>query len=144
MVQETAGTEWNDSEYDGWSVYYKVSAVDHAGNESAPASPGSTTGGDANSIPKAFALYQNAPNPFNPMTTIRYDVPTGGGKVTLRVYDVSGRLMKALVDEVQSAGQKSARWDGKNERGESVASGIYFYRMEVPGFVLTKKMVLLR
>jgi hypothetical protein len=144
MVQETAGTEWNDPDYDGWSVYYKVSAVDHVGNESEPASPGSTTDAGANQIPKVFALHQNVPNPFNPTTTIRYDVPAGGGHVTLKVYDVSGRVVQTLVDAVQSAGQKTARWEGRNGRGERVATGIYLYRMEAPGFVETKKMVLLR
>jgi hypothetical protein len=144
MVHETVATEWNDPEYDGWSVYYKITALDHAGNESEPASPAVTTDAGAAKIPKAFALYQNAPNPFNPTTTIRYDVPLGGGKVTLKVYDVSGRIVQTLVDAVQSAGQKTARWIGTNERGERVATGIYFYRMEAAGFVKTRKMVLLR
>jgi hypothetical protein len=143
-VHETAGTEWSDPDCDGWKVYYKVAAVDHAGNESGPASPETTTDAGAAEIPKAFALYQNVPNPFNPTTTVRYDVPSGGGRVTLRVYDVSGRIVQTLVDAVQSAGRKTVRWTGTNERGERVGTGIYFYRMEAPGFVQTKKMVLLR
>jgi len=77
-------------------------------------------------------------------TSIRYDVPSGGGNVTLKVYDVSGRIVQTLVDAVQSAGRKTVRWTGTNERGERVGTGIYFYRMEAPGFVQTKKMVLLR
>ncbi len=68
------------------------------GNESDPASPEPATGVGEPVIPQAFALYQNVPNPFNPETTIRYDVPAGGGKVTLRVFDVSGRLVRTLVD----------------------------------------------
>ena len=64
--------------------------------------------------------------------------------MTLEVYDVSGRIVQTIVDAVQSAGQKTARWAGTNERGERVATGIYFYRMEAPGFVKTRRMVLLR
>ena len=94
-------------------------------------------------MPRVFSLHQNAPNPFNPETVIRYDVPAPGGKVTLTVYDVSGRLVRTLVDGVQTAGQHSARWNGRNgERG--VASGVYFCRMTAPGFSGQRKMVLLR
>jgi hypothetical protein len=95
-------------------------------------------------VPKAFALRQNAPNPFNPSTTIYYDVPSGGGNVSLRVYDVSGRLVRTLVDGHETEGSKSITWDGTGDRGQSIASGIYFYRMSAPGFNETKKMVLLR
>ncbi len=143
-VKATARTEWSDPEYDGWEVYYKITALDHAGNESEPASPGSTTGADDHAIPRSFALHQNAPNPFNPVTVIRYDVPPIGGRVAVTVYDVSGRLVRTLVDRVQSAGQHTVRWDGRNEYGQSAASGIYFCRMTAPGFVEKRKMVLLR
>jgi hypothetical protein len=94
--------------------------------------------------PTGFSLYQNVPNPCNPTTTIAYDVPEGGGHVTLRVYDVSGRLVNTLVDDEQSFGRKTTVWDGRNHRGESVASGVYFYRLTAPGFDMTRKMVLLR
>jgi hypothetical protein len=95
-------------------------------------------------VPKAYALGQNVPNPFNPSTTVYYDVPAGGGNVSMRVYDVSGRLVRTLVDGHQSEGSRSVTWDGTGDRGQSVASGIYFYRMSAPGFTETKKMVLLR
>jgi hypothetical protein len=91
-----------------------------------------------------WALSQNFPNPFNPVTTIRYDVRAGGGQVSLRVFDVSGRLVRTLVDGHEVEGSKAVTWNGTNDRGQSVASGIYFYRMAAPGFTETKKMVLLR
>jgi len=95
-------------------------------------------------VPKAFALRQNVPNPFNPSTTVYYDVPSGGGNVSLRIYDVSGRLVRTLVNGRKTEGSKSVTWDGTGDRGQSIASGIYFYRMAAPGFTETKKMVLLR
>ena len=95
-------------------------------------------------VPDAYALYQNAPNPFNPTTEIRYDVPATGGRVTLRVYDVDGRLVRTLVDEVQAEGARSVVWDGKNSRGDGVATGVYFYRLEAPGFAETRRMVLMK
>ncbi len=94
--------------------------------------------------PPSFALHQNVPNPFNPETVIRYDVPENGGMVTLRIYDVAGRLVKTLIDGQQTAGGKSAAWNGTNNRGSRVASGVYFYRMTAPGFESTRKMVLLQ
>ena len=91
-----------------------------------------------------FALYQNVPNPFNPTTSIRYDVPAAGGRVTLRVYDVSGRLVRTLVDGVQPPGDHTATWNGRNDHGNGVATGVYFYRMTAPGFETTRKMILLQ
>ncbi len=93
--------------------------------------------------PVEVALYQNVPNPFNPTTTIRYDVLTRGD-VSLRVYDVSGRLVKTLVNGPQSAGRQSATWDGTDENGNRVGSGVYFYQLKTAGTVFTKKMVLLK
>ncbi len=94
--------------------------------------------------PLTFALNQNYPNPFNPTTVIRYDVPASGGKVILRIYDVKGRLVRTLVDGYQSSGQKTAIWHGRNNHGQNVVTGVYFYRMTAPGFEMTKKLVLLK
>ncbi len=93
--------------------------------------------------PKANRLAQNFPNPFNPSTTIRFDMKAKG-LVTIRIYDVAGRLVRALVDEARDAGSYSAVWDGTNTLGSNAASGIYFYKMETAGFVATRKLVLLR
>jgi hypothetical protein len=144
LVHTTTSTNWSDPDYDGWIVHYKITACDFMNNESDPTGPGTTTAVTEPVIPRAFALYQNIPNPFNPTTTIRYDVPGGGGNVTLRVYDVGGKLVRTLVDRVEEPGEKCVTWNGRNEQGSRVASGVYFYRMTTPGFEMTKKMVLLQ
>jgi hypothetical protein len=144
LADATATTSWTDSEFDGGMVYYKITALDHVGNESGAASPESVTGLDGPVIPARFALYQNAPNPFNPETLIRYDVPAGGGPVSLRIYDVGGRLVRVLIDGTQAPGAKRILWNGRNDRGEAVATGVYFYRLNAPEFEQTRKMLLLR
>lgn len=93
---------------------------------------------------KAFGLEQNTPNPFNPVTTIRYSVPTGGGHVTLEVTDVAGRLVRTLVDGFRGEGDHGAAWNGRDEEGREVASGIYFYRLTAPSTEITRKMLLLK
>ena len=98
------------------------------------------TGSD---IPVATMLAQNYPNPFNPVTTIDYAL-NRKGHVSLKVYDVSGRLVRTLVSEVRDAGRHKSAWDGLNDTGSTVASGVYFYRMKAKGFEKNMKMVLLR
>jgi 1,4-alpha-glucan branching enzyme len=88
-------------------------------------------------------LEQNYPNPFNPSTSIRFSLEQGG-HATLRIYDVSGRLIRTLADGSYPPGLHTASWNGRNDRGEGVASGVYFYRMAAPGFVETRRMVLLK
>ena len=90
-------------------------------------------------------LRQNVPNPFNPTTRISYSV-SAQGRVRVELFDVAGRLVRRLVDEVQApiADGYEVRWDGTNQRGEPAASGVYFYRILAPGFTATRKMVLLR
>jgi hypothetical protein len=108
--------------------------------------PSATGDGQTPASPTGFALDQNVPNPFNPSTRIHYEVPAGAGgdRVSIVIYDVNGRLVRTLVDGAQSAGPKTAVWNGRDNRGVRVASGIYFYRMSAPGFTHTRKMVLLR
>jgi len=91
-----------------------------------------------------FALYQNVPNPFNPSTVIRYHVVDGGAAVKLSIYDVNGRLVRTLFDGYQTQGDKRVLWNGTNEDGQEVATGVYLYRLASPGFVETHKMVLLK
>ena len=90
-----------------------------------------------------FALAQNAPNPFNPSTTIKFTIAEDR-YVTLAVYDVSGRLVKTLVDRNMKADFYHVAWDGRNDGGRMVASGIYFYRLRAGSFVQSHKMILLR
>ena len=140
-VGETVDPNWDDA--DGTPLhFYKVTGVDDAGNEGEPAafSPATTSSG----MPRVFWLGQNLPNPFNPTTTIPYVVGPGGGHVTLRVYDVMGRLVATLVDETQPAGPKAIQWTGRDHRGSPVASGTYFYRLTGPGFEKTRKMTLIQ
>ena len=88
-------------------------------------------------------LAQNYPNPFNPVTTIRYEIKEAT-HVKLNVYDVAGRLVRTLVDETRKPDRYKAVWNGTNARGQNVATGVYFYRLEAGSFVSTKKMVLLK
>lgn len=95
------------------------------------------------STPQNTVLQQNVPNPFNPTTTITYSIATPND-VHLAIYDVNGRLIKTLVNDWQSAGQYSINWNGTNEDGQAVNSGIYFYQMTTSQTNETKSMVLLK
>jgi hypothetical protein len=101
------------------------------------------TGDDTDEIPSTFALRQNYPNPFNPATTFQFEVPAES-RIRLIVYNLLGEAVRTLVDESVEAGLHRATWDGKDDAGRSVVSGVYFYRMEAGDFVSTRKMVLLK
>jgi hypothetical protein len=96
-------------------------------------------------VPPALvtSLANAYPNPMNPTATIRYTV-VAPGKVTLRVFDVTGRVIRTLVDETQTTGAYAKIWDGTNDRGERVSSGVFFYQFEAPGFKSAKKLVILK
>lgn len=94
-------------------------------------------------IPNQFELSQNYPNPFNPTTTIKYQLAQNS-KVTLEIYDMLGQRIKTLVNDVQDAGYYSVSWDGSNNFGQQVSSGIYIYRLQAGSFVKTLKMNLLK
>lgn len=94
-------------------------------------------------VPVEFALRQNSPNPFNPVTKILYDL-AAPGDVQLSVFNVLGQHVTDLVNGYQEAGQYSVTWDGKDKYDNSAASGIYFYRIKTNEFTETKKMVLLK
>ncbi|MFH1278793.1 MAG: T9SS type A sorting domain-containing protein [Candidatus Eisenbacteria bacterium] len=94
-------------------------------------------------VPRAFALAQNRPNPFNPTTTIAYEIGKKG-KVSLAVFDVRGRRVRALVDDVQTAGAYRVSWDGKDDGNRPAGSGVYFYRLRSADGEIAKKMTLLR
>jgi hypothetical protein len=93
--------------------------------------------------PKMLALHQNSPNPFNPMTTINYEVPAKGD-VRVEVFNVSGQLVRTLVNELKAPGLHSVRWDGTTEAGVAVASGSYYYKVIAGGQELVRKMTLLK
>jgi len=98
---------------------------------------------NAVSVPRAAALHQNVPNPFNPSTTIHYDLPDDAD-VTVQIFDVGGRLLRTLVQGPQMAGSKLVLWDGRDNRGQLATSGVYFVRMRTAGFVQSRKIVLIK
>jgi hypothetical protein len=94
--------------------------------------------------PSAFALAQNEPNPFFPDTRISFVLDPGKAAARLAVFDVRGALVRTLVDGVLSAGPHTVEWDGVDDAGAPVGSGIYFYRLEAGARVETRKMVRMR
>ena len=94
-------------------------------------------------LPNEFSLEQSYPNPFNPMCEIAYTLPTDC-EVKLTIYNILGQKVRVLVDEQQSAGRKSVKWDSRDEQGQEVTSGIYIYRMQAGDFAQSKRMVLLK
>ncbi|NUQ40797.1 MAG: T9SS type A sorting domain-containing protein, partial [Calditrichaceae bacterium] len=100
-------------------------------------------GDDQPQIPAEFSLQQNYPNPFNPSTVIKYALKENAN-VTLTIYNMLGQEVKTLVSAHQAAGIKEAAWDGTNNSGAQVASGIYIYRLEANDFVASRKMLLMK
>ncbi|MCP4583887.1 MAG: T9SS type A sorting domain-containing protein [candidate division Zixibacteria bacterium] len=99
--------------------------------------------GVSSAIPSVFSLDQNFPNPFNPTTEMAFGLPNTG-HVTLEVFDIMGRIVNTLVDEELSAGIHKVIWDGTNEGGQKVTSGMYFYKLIQGENVVTKKMMMLK
>jgi hypothetical protein len=100
-------------------------------------------GGTPGAASYVTMLLPPAPNPFNPETAVSFSLASKG-QVNLAVFDVQGRRVRTLVNEVREAGRHVVRWDGKNETGQAVASGMYFTRMEAESFSATQKMTLLK
>ncbi|OGU84858.1 MAG: hypothetical protein A2W11_12170 [Ignavibacteria bacterium RBG_16_35_7] len=90
-----------------------------------------------------FTLIQNYPNPFNPSTTIEYLIPEAGN-VEVSIYDISGQLVKELSNNIQNSGTHRVIWDSKNNYGQNVASGNYFYQVKFNQTVLTKKLMYIK
>ena len=88
--------------------------------------------------PRSYNLHNNYPNPFNPFTTIRYDLPEAS-HVRVTVYDMLGNVINNLVRINQSSGYKSVQWDATNNQGQPVSAGVYFYSIEARDFRQTKK-----
>jgi len=94
-------------------------------------------------LPLTFSLSQNYPNPFNPSTVIEFTVPRRS-QVEVLVYNLLGQMVVNLVDQPMSQGTYRTTWDGRDESGGHVASGVYFYRLKAEHFVQVKKMILLK
>ena len=127
------------------SYEYWVTAVDLSGLESEASSFVSAvlSAGEEMGMPVNFALKQNYPNPFNPSTQIQYALPSES-KVLISIYDLTGRKVKTLVNEVQSAGHKSVMWNATNEIGRPVSAGMYIYSIQAGNFIQNRKMVLMK
>ena len=103
---------------------------------------------EGEAIPTTFGLEQNYPNPFNPSTTIRYQLPTAS-TISIKVFDMLGREVRDLLAAAQPAGRYNITWNGTNDAGEGLASGLYLYRIRATGgeketFTMVRKMVLLK
>ncbi len=96
-----------------------------------------------NELPTQFALAQNYPNPFNAQTIINYSLPISG-KVTLDIFNVLGQKVVTLIDGYQEAGYKSVIWNGRDNKGQAISSGVYFYRLATPEKNITKQMLMLK
>mgnify|MGYP000564573508 CR=1 FL=1 len=98
---------------------------------------------ESNQLPTAFNLYNNYPNPFNPVTTLRYDLPEDA-LVNITIYDIMGRIVRTLINSQQNAGFKSIQWNATNDAGSPLSAGLYLYKRQADNFVQTRKMVLLK
>jgi hypothetical protein len=130
--------------HDAWDYDYRLVAVDFAGNASPLADPSGVSDVDDGVLPTQLSLGTAYPNPFNPMTTIVYEVPSMM-PVSIRIFDVAGRLVRILVDGADvPAGRHEIVWKGRDERGNQVAAGVYFYQLEAGSFADTKRMTLVK
>jgi hypothetical protein len=95
------------------------------------------------SLPRVTALYQNEPNPFNPTTRIKFDLAQQG-QVEIRIFDVSGHLVRTLVHAKLAGARHEVTWNGLDDAGHRVSSGVYLYRLRTDDYAATKKMVVLK
>jgi predicted CXXCH cytochrome family protein len=146
-LQTTGGTSYTDNGVVvGSTYYYKLAAFDFSGNESqysneVPVIVTAVT--ETGGIPTEYALQQNNPNPFNPSTLIRYQVPEAA-HVRIQIYNTLGSLIATVVDREMNPGYHTVVWDGRDFSGNAVASGIYLYKMEAGNFSSVRKMMLLK
>ena len=94
-------------------------------------------------VPNEYALHPAYPNPFNPTTTIRYDLPSNE-VVTLKIYDMMGREVRTLLSGYQTAGRYSIQWDGRNNYQEQISAGVYLYMIQTSEYIKTRKLILLK
>ncbi len=97
----------------------------------------------AEGVPLEFALHENYPNPFNPTTTLRFDLPEISD-ITLTIYNMLGQKVRTFDYQNTSAGYHSVTWDATNDFGQQVGAGVYLYQLQTKNFVKTRKMVLLK
>jgi len=103
-----------------------------------------TDNNDPDQIPVSNLLSQNYPNPFNPKTRIPFSISQSAENVTLRVYNMKGQIIRTLINQPSGPGNYQIVWDGKDDNGNEVASGIYFSNLSVDGEKQTRKMVMIK
>ena len=137
-IEGDGGNEYIDSSViPGRTYTYQIGALD--GEDSEWRSPTISI----SLPPKPLTLYQNFPNPFNPQTNISFFLPAPQ-HVTLTIYDIRGSKVRILADETREAGNHKLTWNGKNDLGNTVGSGVYYYRLKAGKRIVTKKMIVLR
>lgn len=136
-------TAWTDS-LGNEDHFYRVAAVDSSGNEGALSEVGYVVDVDQGQSPTSHALLPNVPNPFNPSTLIHFEIGGKGAGAKIEIFDSSGRRVRLLLDAWRSAGRQSIRWDGKDDAGKLLSSGLYHCRLCLPGFGESRKLVLLK
>lgn len=143
-LETLVGTKYTDT-VQGGKYFYWLSAFDFAGNESKFSKASFTVGVSEHGggVPTEYALDQNYPNPFNPETWIKYQVPVSG-HVRLSIYNALGQQVRVLVDGEQPAQYYSVMWDGRDNAGNPMPSGIYIYRLESEKFTAIKKMIMMK
>ena len=131
--------------YAGNIVYYRLAAIDYAGNRGNNTVTISTSALslEMENVPNTFSLQQNYPNPFNPSTTLQYELPNDEF-VNIIIYDMLGNVINNLVHDNQNSGYKSVQWNATNNQGQQVSAGVYLYSIEAGEFRQTKKMILLK
>lgn len=144
FVHATTSQNWLDTAYNGGAVYYRVTAVDFAGNESAPAAPAGVSGvGEDEARPAAATLGPGTPNPFHAATRLSFALPVAG-PVTLEIFDVAGRRVRTLLEAVRPAGAQAAEWDGRDDDGRRVPAGVYLSRLRAGGVTRVGRVTLAR
>jgi len=149
-IGNTVDPEYEDSDVElGITYTYKLQAADFHGNNSEFSESLEVTfepsaiSTENVVIPIKDELFQNFPNPFNPSTTIRY-ILCANSDVKLKIYDLSGKEIRTLVNNVQAAGKYSVVWDGKDGSGLTVSSGIYLYKIQMEGYLKSFKMLFIK
>ena len=143
LVHETASLGWSDGALTAGTRWYKLVALDHAGNPSAPATASVTlTLGAESELPRAYALSTPSPNPFADRVALELAVPRAGA-ARVAVYDVAGRVVRVLLAGRVAPGRLALEWDGRDAEGARVAPGLYLCRASAPGFEAVRRMVVL-
>jgi len=141
VSHQTIYTFTDNTVQENESYDYRLSDVDYDGNVEYHSLQ--LMGVSSSNIPEQFVLYPNYPNPFNPVTTIRYDL-SKESFVDIKIYDMLGNVVYNLVNANESPGYKSIQWNATNNQGEPVSAGVYVYKIRAGDFVDTKKMILLK